>query len=64
MKTTAGAVLVAGTLLFAVPALAQYYPSQPAPPPTPGSGSPGGGNSRPAFENVGYTTNSRHRSVI
>jgi hypothetical protein len=36
MKNSAGAVLVAGTLLFAAPVSAQYYPSQqPAPPPPP-----------------------------
>lgn len=35
MKTAAGAVLVAGSLLFASPALAQYYPTQPAPQPAP-----------------------------
>src|SRR5450631_3176526 len=36
MKNAAGAVLVAGTLLFAAPVLAQYYPSeQQAPPPPP-----------------------------
>ena len=34
MKTAAGAVLV-GALLLAAPALAQYYPDQPAPPPPP-----------------------------
>jgi hypothetical protein len=32
---TAGAVLVAGALLFAAPALAQYYPTQPPPGPPP-----------------------------
>ncbi len=35
MKTAAGAVLVAGVLLVATPALAQYYPNTPAPPPPP-----------------------------
>jgi hypothetical protein len=35
MKTAAGAVLVAGALLFAGPATAQYYPQQPAPQPYP-----------------------------
>jgi len=37
MKTATGAVLVAGVLLFAAPALAQYYPTQapPGPPPPP-----------------------------
>jgi hypothetical protein len=35
MKTAARAVLFAGALLFAGPALAQYYPTQPGPPPPP-----------------------------
>jgi len=35
MKTVAAAILFAGTLLFAGPALAQYYPNTPAPPPPP-----------------------------
>jgi hypothetical protein len=35
MKTGARAVLFAGALLFAAPALAQYYPTQPGPPPPP-----------------------------
>lgn len=35
MKTAAGAVLVAGALLFAGPAMAQYYPQQQPPPPPP-----------------------------
>lgn len=35
MKTAARAVLIAGALLFAGPALAQYYPTQPGPPPPP-----------------------------
>ena len=35
MKTAARAVLFAGALLFAVPALAQYYTTQPGPPPPP-----------------------------
>ncbi len=33
MKTAAGAVLCVATLLFAAPALAQYYPTPPPPPP-------------------------------
>jgi hypothetical protein len=35
MKSAAKAGLLAGTLLFSVPALAQYYPTTPPPPPPP-----------------------------
>jgi hypothetical protein len=35
MKVSATTVFVAGALLFAAPAFAQYYPNQPAPPPPP-----------------------------
>src|SRR5271169_16349 len=35
MKKAAGAVFVAGVLLVAGPAFAQYYPNTPAPPPPP-----------------------------
>jgi hypothetical protein len=35
MKTARGAVLFVGAMLFASPALAQYYPTQPGPPPPP-----------------------------